>query len=108
MYVFLCPSDLGSYFPTNLTDASSIAIWNKNRLVVGIAIIVWVTNVLVILGKSALMLSTFRNPILMRPVSGVVRVNNLQSQQFRAVQAYPSTDALRMGPCSARLYRAQH
>jgi hypothetical protein len=39
---------------TNFTEASSIAIWNKNRLVVGTAIIVWATNVsVIILGKLA-------------------------------------------------------
>jgi hypothetical protein len=45
-------SDLGSSFPTTLIEASSIAIWNNNKLVMGIAIIVWVTNVsVIILGK---------------------------------------------------------
>jgi hypothetical protein len=42
----------GHLSQTNLTEASSIAIWNKNRLVVGTAIIVWATNVsFIILGK---------------------------------------------------------
>ncbi len=47
MFVFICPSDL-----TELIEASSIAIWNKKKFVVGITIIVWATNVVVItLGK---------------------------------------------------------
>ena len=52
---------------TNLTEASSVAIWNKNRLVVGTAIVVWATNVslAIILGKLALslILLMFRNPL---------------------------------------------
>jgi hypothetical protein len=47
MSVFFCPPDL-----TKLIEASSIAIWNKNMFIVGIAIIVWATNIGVIaLGK---------------------------------------------------------
>ncbi|KAF8491205.1 hypothetical protein F5888DRAFT_1807608 [Russula emetica] len=58
----------GHLSQTNLTEASRIAIWNKNRLVVGTAITVWATNAsVVIFGKLApsLILQTFRNPILM-------------------------------------------
>lgn len=68
MYVFFCHSDWGHSSQTNLTEASSIAIWNKNRLVVGIAIIVWATNVLVIIsGKLVplLHLTIVPEPILM-------------------------------------------
>jgi len=54
MYVSFVLPIWGHLSQTNLTEASSIAIWDKNRLVVGTAVIVWTTNVLVIitLGKS--------------------------------------------------------
>ena len=56
MSVIICPSDL-----TKLIEASSIAIWNKNRFVVGTAIIVWVTNVVVItLGKLVSLLTNIQ------------------------------------------------
>jgi hypothetical protein len=95
---------------TNPTEASSIAIWNKHRLVVGIAIIVCATNVsVIILGKLVPHSSHKRSGIRYQCdfISGIVQVNNL-SRQLRTVLAYPFADALRMELCSARVYRGQH
>jgi hypothetical protein len=61
--------------------AFSIAIWNKNKIVVGISFGVWMTNIaFLIQGESgSLSLSTFlyaRNLIQMRLNSGIARVND--------------------------------
>lgn len=52
-------SDKGPSIPTKLIEASSVAIWNNNKLVIGIAITAWVANVsVIILGKFLLLSPT--------------------------------------------------
>jgi hypothetical protein len=63
-YVSSQSSEPGPSFPNQaLIGAFRIAIWNKNKLAVAIAVIAWVTNVsFIIQGKS--LLQTIENPIL--------------------------------------------
>jgi hypothetical protein len=52
-------SDKGPSIPTKLIEASSVAIWNNNKLVIGVAITAWVVNVsVIILGKFLLLSPT--------------------------------------------------
>jgi hypothetical protein len=75
----LPPFQVISLFPTKaLIEASSAAIWNKKKLIVGIGTAVWLTNVgVTIWGKS---LSPFllpvQNLIKTRIASGITRVSN--------------------------------
>jgi hypothetical protein len=66
MYVSFHSSKPGPSFSNQaLTEAFSIAIWNKNKFAMAFAVITWLTNVSVIIqGKSLpFFLQTIENPI---------------------------------------------
>jgi hypothetical protein len=68
--------EAGSIFP-NLIEGSSAAIWNKDKIVVGIAGAVWLTNVAASTEGKSSALSSYRTSYKRDHASGVSRVNKL-------------------------------
>jgi hypothetical protein len=92
-----------------LTEAFSIAIWNKNKFAVAFAVIMWVTNVSVVIqGKSLPFYppATIENLIPHGFVLGVTRVND-QSQLLWTTKAYLSAASGVVEPFVANLCHAQ-
>jgi len=93
---------------TVLIEPSSFAIWNRNKVIVGIATGVWVVNfALMLSGEFSPLSLTYYECHRTRLISGVVQVNN-RFKLATAFLSYPTVDSRCMVACDKGLRIYQH